>query len=519
MPNQSNVTLFDDNLFLNNPTDTDRAFDDNLFDDSPKEECGVFGVFAPGRDVARLSFFALYALQHRGQESAGIATCDGLRAYHAKGMGLVSQAFNENNLTPLKGHMAIGHTRYSTTGGVKLQNAQPYLIETMHGPLGLSHNGNLTNALSIRNRLLKRGVGLTSTSDSEMITQIIAAPSDVWGDEFKIEKSDDHWVNQIRMLMSMAEGAYSLALLMRTGIYALRDPLGLRPLCIGKLDEGYVVASESCALSTIGAEYVRDVEPGEIVRLDENGITSFFGVQPAPKRAMCVFEYVYFARPDSAFDGQSIHNARQNMGRMLAHEAPADADMVIAVPDSAIPAAIGFSLESGIPYGEGLTKNRYIGRTFIQPDDGLRKQGVSLKFNALTSNLQGKRVVLIDDSIVRGNTAGPLVQLVRDGGAAEVHVRVSSPPVRYPCFMGIDMATRKELIANQYDIEGIRKHIGADSLAYLSTEAMLHAIRQGAQEQEGFCTACFSGDYPLTIPPWLMEEERDKMLFEEVWGG
>lgn len=490
-----------------------------FLDDKPKEECGVFGTYAPQREVARMAFFALYALQHRGQESAGIATCDGQRAYQCKDMGLVAQVFNEQNLSPLKGHMGIGHTRYSTTGGVKITNAQPYLIETIQGPLGLAHNGNLTNALNLRLRLLKRGVGLTSSSDSEMITQIIAAPTDVWGDDGLPDTTGDHWINQIRMFMHLSEGAYSLTLLTREAVYGVRDPLGLRPLCIGQFDDGaYVVVSESCALSTIGAEFIRDVKPGEIVRLDANGLTSFVGHEPEPKRAMCIFEYVYFARPDSEFDGQLTHNARQNMGHQLAREAPADVDMIVPVPDSATPAAIGYSVELGIPFMEGLTKNRYIGRTFIQPDDKLRKQGISLKFNVLTNNLKGKRIVLVDDSIVRGNTLTQLVKLLRSAGVAEVHIRVSSPPVRHPCFMGVDMATYNELIANKLDIEGIREQIDADSLAYLSLPGMLSAIQEGMRRDGGFCTACFSGEYPINIPPWLMEEDRDKMLFEEVWG-
>ena len=492
-----------------------------FMDDKPQEECGVFGAYSPSkeRDVARMAFFALYALQHRGQESAGIATCDGKRAYQQKAMGLVSQVFTEENLAPLKGHLGIAHNRYSTTGGVKIDNAQPYLIDTIKGPLGLAHNGNLTNALQIRHRLLKGGVGLTSTSDSEMITQIIAAPTNVWGAELQ-DATDDHWVNQIRVLMHMAEGAYSLTLLTRNAVYAVRDPLGLRPLCLGQFDDGTnVVVSESCALSTIGADYVRDVEPGEIVRLDADGVTSFEGHAPEPKRAMCVFEYVYFARPDSQFDGQLIHIARQNMGRQLAIEAPADVDMIVPVPDSSTPAAIGYSNELDIPFTEGLTKNRYIGRTFIQPDDTLRKQGISLKFNVLTNNLEGKRIVLVDDSIVRGNTLRQLVKLLRSAGVAEVHVRISSPPVRHPCFMGVDMATKKELIANQVDIEGIRQQIDADSLAYLSLPGMLDAINVGVKQGGGFCDACFSGAYPINIPEWLMEEDRDKMLFEEAWGG
>ncbi|MEP7286043.1 MAG: amidophosphoribosyltransferase [Chloroflexota bacterium] len=491
-------------------------------DDKPHEECGVFGIYAPGREVARLAFFALYALQHRGQEAAGIVACDGQKAYMHKNVGLVAQVFNEANLAPLEGHLAIGHTRYSTTGGLHLRNVQPYLIETMYGPLGLSHNGNLTNALLLRQMLLERGVGLSSTSDTELMTQILAAPPDVW-DMMNVRvddtEVDDRWVLRIRAMMSAVEGAYSLTILTRDAIYAVRDPHGLRPLSIGKLPEGYVVASETCALSTIGAEYVRYINPGEIVRIDSNGLTSYKGLEPAPERALCVFEYVYFARPDSILDGQMIHKVRQNMGKRLAQESPADADIVIGVPDSATPAAIGYSFESGIPFSEGLTKNRYIGRTFIQPDQRLRQQSVKLKYNALTSNLEGKRVVLVDDSIVRGSTAGPLVQLLRDGGATEVHVRVSSPPVRHPCFMGLDMATYKELIAHKLDIPEICQRIGADSLDYLSLPGMLDAIQETVGFQNTYCTACFSGKYPIKIPDWLFEENRDKTVFEGMWGG
>lgn len=485
------------------------------------DECGVVGVYAPGRDVARLTFFGLYALQHRGQESAGIATSDGGVAYSHKGMGLVSQVFKEEHLAPLKGHLAIGQNRYSTTGSSHVRNAQPYLIETIQGPLGVAHNGNLTNALHLRYQLLKRGVGLSSTSDSEVITQILAAPADVWsGLEATGGVEEDRWVARLRSLMQVAEGAYSLTLLTRHAVYAVRDPLGLRPLALGKLEGGgYVVASETCALHTIGAEFLRDVRPGEIIRLDKAGLASFEGVT-VQKRALCIFEYVYFARPDSLFEGQSIHQVRQQLGRQLAREAPADVDVIVGVPDSATPAAIGFSLATGIPYTEGLTKNRYIGRTFIQPDDELRKEGVKLKYNPLSANLKGKRVVMVDDSIVRGNTAGPLVQLLRDGGAKEVHVRVSSPPVRYPCFMGIDMATKQELIAHKLDIEGIRKRIGADSLAYLSLEGMEAVVKQSIEQKTGHCTACFSGDYPIPIPEWLFRDERqqEKLIFENMWG-
>lgn len=524
-------------------------------DDGLREACGVFGVYAPGRDVARLTFFGLYALQHRGQESAGIATSDGRAAYIHKDMGLVAQVFNEDNLRPLKGHLAIGHTRYSTTGSSHLRNAQPYLIETIYGPLGVGHNGNLTNALDLRRRLLERGVGLSSTTDSEVITQMLAAPPGVWDDvarddflpggapassvespgngrskaqnpKSQLPNSQDRWEQRIRAFMQVAEGAYCLVILTRDAVYAARDPHGLRPLCLGALDGGgYVVASESCALLTVGATFIRDVKPGEIVRLDRNGITSTQGCKLALP-ALCIFEYVYFARPDSQLQGQVIHEVRQRLGRQLAREAPADADIVFGVPDSATPAAIGFSQESGIPFSEGLTKNRYIGRTFIQPDDDLRKLGVNLKFNPLTANLKGRRVVLIDDSIVRGNTVGPLIQLVRDGGAKEVHVRVSSPPVRHPCFMGVDMATYKELIAHRMSVSEICEQIGADSLAYLSLDGMIRAVQDGiratgsepSDHEIGNCTACFSGAYPIRIPNWLFSDERDKMLFEATWG-
>lgn len=488
-------------------------------DDKMHDECGVFGVYAPGREAARLAFFGLYALQHRGQESAGITTSDGTVAYSHRGMGLVSQVFTEENLRPLLGHMGIGQNRYSTTGSSHIRNAQPYLIETIYGPLGIAHNGNLTNALHLRYQLLKRGVGLSSTSDSEVITQMLASPADVWAPE-NGHKEDDRWVARIRSFMQVAKGAYSLTMLTRDGVYAMRDPLGLRPLCLGQLgDGGYVVASETCALHTIGAEFMREVEPGEIVRVNKYGLTSFEGAK-SEKKSLCVFEYVYFARPDSFFEGQIIHDVRQRFGRQLAKEAPVEADVVVGVPDSATPAAIGYAMESGLQFTEGLTKNRYIGRTFIQPDDDLRKEGVRLKYNPLHANLQGKRVVLIDDSIVRGNTAGPLVQLIRDGGASEVHVRVSSPPVANPCFMGIDMATKKELIAGQLDIEGIRRRIGADSLAYLTHDGMIEAIKQHKKDKTGYCSACFTGDYPLEIPDWLFSDNRDqeKLVFEEAWG-
>lgn len=479
-------------------------FDDEL--DRPHEECGIVGIHAPGCDVARLAFFALFALQHRGQESAGLAVSDGHATHIHKGMGLVSQIFREEDLRPLKGHMAIGHNRYSTTGASELRNAQPYLIETMHGYLAVGHNGNLTNAPTLRQSLLARGVGLSSTSDSEVITQMLAAPPPGG------EPNGPNWEARIAAFMDQAEGAYALILLTRDAIYAVRDPWGFRPLCLGELPtdncaRGYAAASESCALNTIGAQFVREIAPGEIVRLDHNGIQSSPWSKPPRQPSLCVFEYVYFSRPDSILEEQTVHLVRQRLGERLALEAPIAADIVIGVPDSATPAAIGYARASGIPYSEGLTKNRYIGRTFIQPDDRLRRSGVKLKFNPLTANLRGKRVVLIDDSIVRGNTAGPMVRLLRDAGATEVHVRVSSPPVRHPCFMGVDMATHEELIAHRKSIEEIRVHIGADSLAYLSHAGMMAAVGPG---NGGHCSACFTGHYPISLDEWWAHKASEK---------
>jgi amidophosphoribosyltransferase len=494
--------------------DLDNWHDDDL--DRPREACGIFGIYAPGIDVARATFFALYSLQHRGQESAGIATSGGHAAYTHKGMGLVSQVFNEDNLRPLKGHLAVGQNRYSTTGSSHIRNAQPYLIETIYGPLGVGHNGNLTNAATLRYKLLERGVGLTSSSDSEVITQMLAAPPPGGNSQ------GPDWEARLMAFMAEAEGAYSLVILTREAIFAVRDPLGLRPLCLGELlgddgPQGYVVASESCALGTIGARYIREVRPGEIVRLDASGMHSVQG-RTEPRPALCVFEYVYFARPDSMLEDQVIHRVRQHLGEELAREAPAEADLVVGVPDSATPAAIGYAIASGIPYSEGLTKNRYIGRTFIQPDDRLRRSGVRLKYNPLTCNLAGKRVVLVDDSIVRGNTAGPLVKLLRDGGAAEVHMRISSPPVRHPCFMGVDMATHEELIAHHKSVEEILAHIGADSLAFLSHQGMMRAVTAEIGQDRGHCSACFTGNYPIRLEEWWDYKTHKKQVFDGIWG-
>jgi len=468
--------------------------------DSPREACGVFGISAPGMDIARLTYFAIYALQHRGQEAAGIATCDGRTAHIHKGLGLVSQVFNEDNLSHLRGHLGIGHTRYSTTGSPRLGNTQPYILETLDGPLAIGHNGNLVNAPQLRRQLLERGVGLSTSTDSELIIHLLAGARGTW-------------LQRIRQVMTIAEGAYSLTILTREAVYGVRDPWGLRPLVLGELDNGLALASESCAFATIGARAVREIEPGEIATIDKNGYEIVQGV-PAEKAAFCTFEQIYFARPDSRLGGRLVHRVRQALGRQLAREAPVDADIVVPVPDSGTPHAIGYAQESGIDYSEGLIKSRYIGRTFIQPTDQLRKDGVAMKFNPLSDNLRGQRVVLVDDSIVRGNTSGPLVKLLRDAGASEIHMRVACPPIRYPCFMGVDMASQTELIAAHKSQDEIRTYIGVDSLAYLSVEGMMNTL----QAEDGYCNACFTGSYPFETP--LLEMElKEKEKFATVLGS
>jgi len=466
------------------------------FDDKPHEECGIFGIFAPGNDVARISYFALYALQHRGQEGAGIATSDGQRAYIHKGTGLVAQVFNEQNMSTLQGDLAIGHTRYSTTGSNHLRNAQPYLIETIMGPLAIAHNGNLTNATALRQQLLQRGAGLHSSSDTELILHLL------------VGSGHGDWMARIRTFMAQAEGAYSLTILTNNALYGVRDPWGFRPLVLGQVDGGYVLASESCAFSTIGAEIICEIQPGEIVRLDEDGYHIVPGFPPQA-RALCTFEHIYFARPDSIIDGKTVHHVRQALGRQLASETAVEADIVVPVPDSGIPHAIGYAQESGLPYTEGLIKNRYVGRTFIQPTDELRRRSVSMKFNPLRPNLEGKRVVVVDDSIVRGNTSSQLVQMLRNAGATEVHMRIACPPIIFPCFMGVDMAKQGELIAAQKSLEEIRQHLNADSVAYISLAGMMKAI----QEESGYCNACFTGSYPIQV-----NLEIDKAQFEGVFG-
>ena len=463
---------------------------------SLREKCGVFGVFAPGEDVARLTFFGLHALQHRGQESAGIAATDGERISVFARMGLVAQAFDEESLEGLTGIAAIGHTRYSTTGSSVECNIQPLLVTdgADHLPmidghprqLALAHNGNIVNADTLRADLESQGIVFETTTDSEVIAQLIAtAPGLDWDQRFVA-------------MMRRANGAYSLTVLTRDALFGVRDPNGVRPLCIGQLDGGYVIASETCALDHLGATFLREVEPGEVVRVDASGITSWFPIgQEQQRRALCLLEYIYFARPDSRMRGELLYEARMRMGAALSREHPVDADIVIGIPDSATAAAIGYAQASGIPYVEALVKNRYVGRTFIQPDQRLRERGVQLKFNPLPEMLRGRRVVVVDDTIVRGTTTPRVVAMLRKAGAREIHMRIPSPPIQHPCFYGVDMATRGELIAAQREIEAIRLHIGADSLGYLSLAATAAAT---SQPEEHLCTACFSGNYPREVP-------------------
>ena len=458
-------------------------------DDHPNEECGVIGVFAPNEDVARMTFFGLYALQHRGQEAAGIAVADGETISIYKGVGLVSQVFTASAMAELQGHYAIGHTRYSTMGSSLLRNAQPFSIETIHGPLALAHNGNLVNSAELRNELMQQGMGLSSTSDTEVMTMMLA------------RNGGATWEERIKTAMKKWKGSYSLVILTRNCVYAVRDPWGFRPLCIGLLPSGgHAVASETGALQTLGCEAIRDVKPGEVVSLSNNALKVMQALPATEPSAMCVFEHIYFARPDQTWDGINVHHVRQRLGEELAREIANQTgndmgDVVIPVPDSSVPAAIGFSHRSGIPYNDGFIKNRYVGRTFIEPTDSLRKRGVALKFNVIRENVLDKRVIMIDDSIVRGNTMGPLIKLLRNAGAKEVHVAITCPPIAHPCYMGVDMGRHEDLIAHKRTVDEICEHVGADSLYYLSVEGMMRAV----QREEGFCQACFTGQYPISV--------------------
>ncbi|WP_366922859.1 amidophosphoribosyltransferase [Metallumcola ferriviriculae] len=463
--------------------------------DKVKDECGVFGIFAPHQDVAKLTYYGLYALQHRGQESAGIATTNGSDIQLHKNMGLVTEVFTEDSLSKLHGDIAIGHVRYSTTGSSLLINAQPLSFRYSRGKVALAHNGNLTNANELRNSLGATGSVFQSTTDSEVIVNLIAR----YGQN-PIEEA-------LMKCMIDIKGAYSLLVMTEDKLIGVRDPYGVRPLCIGKVDGGYVLASETCALDTVGADFLRDVEPGEIVIIDKNGINSINNLRGA-RRALCIFEFVYLARPDSNIDGQNVVVTRRQFGRQLAKECKIDADIVIPVPDSGTAAAVGYAEESGIPFEEGLMKNRYVGRTFIQPSQEMRDLAVRLKLNPVRSVLEGKRVIMVDDSIVRGTTSRKIVQMLRKAGVKEVHMLVSSSPILHPCYYGIDTSARAELIAAQYDLDEIREHIGADSLHYLSLEGML---KSAGQEPGFFCNACFSGKYPIEIPDF---EHMSKYVME-----
>jgi amidophosphoribosyltransferase len=474
-------------------------------DKGPQDACGVFGVWAPGEEVAKLTFYGLYALQHRGTESAGIATSDGERILIFKDMGLVSQVFTEGDLATLKGNLAIGHCRYSTTGSSTWVNAQPTLRPTKYGTLALAHNGNLTNTGDLAELVQKLESSATSmsgvTTDTEIMTALIALQ-----DEKNVEAS-------ALAVLPQLEGAFSLVFMDEHTLYAARDRHGVRPLVLGKLDTGWVVASESAGLDIVGAAFVREIEPGEFISIDRNGVRSQRWAEAQPKG--CLFEYVYLARPDTTIAGSGIHKTRVAIGAQLAKEAPAEADLVIPVPESGTPAAIGYAKESGIPFGLGLVKNSYVGRTFIQPSQTIRQLGIRLKLNPLREIIEGKRIVVVDDSIVRGNTQRAIVRMLREAGAREIHVRISSPPVKWPCYYGIDFATRAELIANGLEVEEIRRSIDADSLGYVSLEGLISATQVPSDR---LCSACFTGQYPIRIPE-DMSEGKLRLEITEVHGN
>ncbi len=458
------------------------------------ESCGVFGVYASGINVAQTTFFALFALQHRGQESAGIAVTDGSGIKLHTNMGLVSQAFTENDLTLLKGHIGIGHNRYSTTGSSRPANAQPIIAESDGLALALAHNGNITNAEMLHDELQGRGYYLRTGTDSEVIANLILA------------SPGQNWQEKIGYAMHRLQGAYSLVILTEDKLIGVRDSFGVRPLCLGRIDNGWSIASESCALDHIGAEFVREIEPGEIAVVDSSGVKSL--KKKDGKKAICIFEYIYFARPDSIIQGKLLYPTREAMGRELAREYPVDADLVMGIPDSATAAGISYSNASGIPYCEGLLKNRYVGRTFIQPDQRMRELGVHLKFNPLSQIIAGKRLVVVDDSIVRGTTTPKIVSMLRKAGAAEVHLRICAPPIRYPCFFGVDTAQRWQLIAARMTVPEIREYVDADSLGYLSLDGLIKAV---GLPKDTFCLACFTGVYPIPV-----QIEMDKLALEAL---
>jgi amidophosphoribosyltransferase len=462
----------------------------------PEEECGVFGIFNH-QEAANLTYLGLYALQHRGQESCGIVSSDGNSLHSHKSMGLVADVFGDQDIfKQLPGKTAIGHVRYSTTGSSILKNVQPIMVDYSRGAVAVAHNGNIVNAQLVKDELEAWGSIFQTTMDTEIIVHLLAM------------SKENSLVDRLTEALNRVEGAYCLLLLTETEMVAVRDPNGFRPLCLGKLGDSYVVASESCALDLIEAKLVREIEPGEMVVIDNDGITSYFPfqkVQPTP----CVFEFVYFARPDSYIFGKNVYMVRKELGRQLARENRLDADIVIPVPDSGVPAALGYAQESGLQFEFGLMRNHYVGRTFIEPQQSIRHFGVKIKLNPVKDILKGKRVVIIDDSIVRGTTSRKIIKMIRSAGAKEVHFCISSPPTSYPCYYGIDTPTRKELISSSHSIEEIRKYITADSLAYLSEEGLMKAV---GSTKENYCSACFSGGYPVKFPNFASEPQLD--LFE-----
>lgn len=453
--------------------------------DRMEEECGVFGMFDPAHrlNVAQRTYYGLYALQHRGQESCGIATGDGAQVYAKRATGLVPEVFDEESLAALPGHLSIGHVRYSTFGGSDAINAQPLVASYRGGTLALAHNGNLVNGAQLRSQLEELGAVFQTRVDTEVIINLLSRMRDL------------DLVEGMGRVVNVVRGSYALVMMTANAVYGVRDPYGIRPLCLGRLDDAYILASESCAIDAVGGEFVRDVRPGELIRIDDQGLHSHM-LQMQPRSALCVFEFVYFARTDTVMDGVGVYAARKEAGRRLAMGDGVQADMVIGVPDSALPAAIGYSEQSGIPYGEGLAKNRYVGRTFIQPEQGMREISVRTKLSALARNVRGKRIVMVDDSIVRGTTSKQIVDMLRLAGAREVHMRISSPPVTHPCFFGIDISTSEELIGANRSVAQICQHIGADSLKFLPDGELLRTVEGSAC---GFCRGCFDGQYPMAV--------------------
>jgi amidophosphoribosyltransferase len=492
-----------DGLLSHDPDSADRP---------PRDACGVFGVWSPGEDVAKLAYYGLYSLQHRGQESAGIAVSDGSRIVVYKDMGLVAQVFNESVLNTLHGHIAVGHCRYSTSGSSVWENAQPTFRATPSTSLALGHNGNLINTLELASLLGPQAGALAgrATSDTDVLTALFAANGQGLNGQGAGANGATGFPGveaAALAVLPLARGAFSLVFMDEQTLYAARDPQGFRPLVLGRLARGWVVASETAALDIVGATFVREIKPGEMVAIDDRGVRSHTFAVPEPKG--CLFEYVYLARPDTAIAGRSVQAARVEVGKRLAKEYPADADLVIPVPESSTPAAIGYAQASGIPYGQGLVKNSYVGRTFIQPSQTIRERGIRLKYNPLRDAIAGQRLVVVDDSIVRGNTQRAIVAMLREAGAAEVHVRISSPPVAWPCFFGIDFASRAELMAGNLTIEEIRQSIGADSLGFVSLEGLIESTTIPSSR---LCHACFDGNYPIPVA----EDEKGKHLLEAV---